>query len=254
MNKHHHSPGELPASSTTEKVRKYVRLTFHERVQHHLVWTTFVTLAITGFMVEFPESILNVFGTYREPVFYWRGILHRIAAVIMSANILYQIWYILLTRSGRGYLLDMIPSFKDAKDFMQNMLYYLRINGTKPLFDRFNYKEKLEYWTGWIGNIIITLTGFFLWFPQYFPKFIFDLSILVHTMEAILASSAIMVWHFYEVHLKPGKFPMSTIWLDGLIAEHELEEEHPLQYQRIKKAEQAASAMPGGRFSTIPDM
>jgi cytochrome b subunit of formate dehydrogenase len=135
----------------------------------------------------------------------------------------------------------MIPKLKDAIDFFRNMLYYLKISDVKPLFDRFNYKEKMEYWTGWIGNIIITVTGFFLWYEQYFYKFILDLSILVHTMEAILASCAIMVWHFYEVHLKPGKFPMSKIWLDGKIPAHELEEEHPLQYQRILKAESSGS-------------
>jgi cytochrome b subunit of formate dehydrogenase len=241
MNDHLHSSLDHSASHHPENEKKYVRLNLQERIQHHLVWTTFVILAITGFMVEFPDSILNLLGSYREPVFYWRGLLHRIAAVIMIANILYQIWYVLLTRSGRNYLFGMIPGLKDAKDFLLNMLYYLRLKDDKPLFDRFNYKEKLEYWTGWIGNIIITLTGFFLWFPQYFPKFIFDLSILLHTMEAILASCAIMVWHFYEVHLKPGKFPMSTIWLDGLIPEHELEEEHPLEYQRIKQAEGASA-------------
>lgn len=138
--------------------------------------------------------------------------------------------------------MDMLPRFTDAGDFLQNMMYYLRITKNKPLFDRFNYKEKMEYWTGWIGNIIITVTGFFMWVEQLFPKFVFDVSILVHTMEAILASCAIMVWHFYEVHLKPGKFPMSRIWLDGKIPEHELKEEHPLQYQRIKQAEKVSTA------------
>ena len=145
-----------------------MRLTLHERIQHHLVWTTFVTLAVTGFMVEFPESVLNQFGSYREPVFYWRGLLHRIAAVTMIANILYQIWYLLLTRSGRSYVFDMIPALTDAKNFLQNMLYYLRISSEKPLFDRFNYKEKLEYWTGWIGNIIIT---FYRILPLVSPVF-----------------------------------------------------------------------------------
>lgn len=226
-----------PESNHLPRETYYIRLNLTERIQHHLVWTTFVILAITGFMVEFPESWLSIFGSHKETVFYYRGLLHRIAAVVMVVNLFYQAWYITLTQSGRGYLTAMIPTLKDAKDFFQNMSYYLRLTDQKPLFDRFNYKEKLEYWTGWIGNIIISVTGFFLWFPQYFPKFVFDLSILLHTMEAILASCAIMVWHFYEVHLKPGKFPMSRIWLDGKIPEHELEEEHPLQYQRIKKAE-----------------
>ena len=212
----------------------YIRMNMHERVQHHLVWTTFIILAVTGFMVEFPESWLVYFDPYREAVFYWRGLLHRIAAIVMVVNIFYQMGYLALSASGRSYFKAMIPGLKDAKDFIHNMSYYLTLRNDKPLFDTFNYKEKLEYWTGWIGNIIITITGVFLWYQEYFPKFIFDLSILIHTMEAILASCAIMVWHFYEVHLKPGKFPMSTIFLDGKIPEHELKEEHPLQYERIK--------------------
>ncbi len=244
MNNRTTAAGSAGGSPHPTPGKRYVRLNRHERAQHHIVWTTFVILAVTGFMVEFSENVLSLFGPYRETVFYWRGLLHRAAAVLMIANIFYQLCYIALTRTGRQYLTDMIPALKDGRDFLQNMSYYLRLADRKPLFDRFNYKEKLEYWTGWIGNIIITLTGFFLWFPQYFPKFIFDVSILVHTMEAILASCAIMVWHFYEVHLKPGKFPMSTIWLDGMIPEHELAEEHPLEYQRIKEAEPAIRYAP----------
>jgi cytochrome b subunit of formate dehydrogenase len=244
MNKHTPSPGCADSSLHQTQENRYVRLNRHERAQHHIVWTTFAILAVTGFMVEFSENVLVLFGPYRETVFYWRGMLHRAAAVLMIANIFYQLWYIALTHTGRRYLADMIPTLKDGRDFLQNMNYYLRLSDRKPLFDRFTYKEKLEYWTGWVGNIIITLTGFFLWFPQYFPKFIFDVSILVHTMEAILASCAILVWHFYEVHLKPGKFPMSTIWLDGMIPAHELEEEHPLEYQRIKEAERTIRYAP----------
>jgi formate dehydrogenase gamma subunit len=214
----------------------YVRLNLHERVQHHLTWTTFIVLAITGFMVEFPEEWVAPLGQYRDMVFYWRGILHRIAALVMMANMLYQAGYVIFTAAGRSYLQDMLPRLKDLHDFRENMLYYLGWADEKPLFDRFNYKEKLEYWTGHIGGVIITVTGLFLWFQQYFPKFVFDISMLVHTMEAILATSAIMVWHFYEVHLKPGKFPMSTIWLDGKVSEHELKEEHPLEYERLVKS------------------
>jgi len=225
------SPSNIPGD------RHFLRLNLHERIQHHVTWSTFVVLAITGFMVEFPDNWIAAFGQYRETVFYWRGIIHRIAAVIMMINMAYQPWYFIFREAGRKYFCDMLPTLKDLRDIKQNMAYYLGWNSEKPLFDRFNYKEKLEFWTGWIGSIIITFTGLFLWFQEYFPKFIFDVSVLVHTMEAILASSAILVWHFYEVHLKPGKFPMSTIWLDGKISEHELKEEHPLEYERMVKSE-----------------
>ena len=230
-------PFENESGSGLASDEKYfLRLNLHERIQHHITWTTFVVLALTGFMLEFPEKVLLIFGPFREIAFYIRGLVHRIAAVVMILNIFYQLWYILFTKSGKQYMRNLRPRFQDIKDMLQNILYYLRYSNQKPLFDRFNYKEKLEYWTGWIGNIIIITTGFFLWMEHLFPKFLLDCSILIHTMEAILASCAIMVWHFYEVHLKPGKFPMSKIFLDGLIPEHELEEEHPLEYQRLKNS------------------
>ena len=231
-----HSNTNEPGSGHATGEKYFVRLNLHDRIQHHITWTTFVILAFTGFMVEFPEEVLFHFGPYREFVFYIRGIIHRIAAVVMVLNIFYQLWYIIFTKDGKQCVRDLFPRVQDARDMLQNMLFYLRFTDQKPLFDRFNYKEKMEYWTGWIGNIIITVTGFFLWMEHLFPKFLLDCSILIHTMEAILATCAIMVWHFYEVHLKPGKFPMSKIFLNGLISEHELEEEHPLEYRRLKNS------------------
>lgn len=237
MNSTKHAFSSQSGNQRHGEQRYFIRMNLHERVQHHLTWSTFVLLAITGFMVELPEEWVSVFGQYRGTVFFWRGIIHRVAAVVMMANMLYQAWYVLFTMPGRSYLRSMLPRLQDAKDAVMNIAYYVRLTQQKPRFDRFNYKEKLEYWTGIIGSIIITVTGLFLWFEEYFSKFIIDVSILVHTMEAILATSAIMVWHFYEVHLKPGKFPMSTIWLDGKISEHEMIEEHPLEYERLVKSE-----------------
>lgn len=212
----------------------YERMNIHERLQHHVTWSSFFLLAVTGFMVELPESWLVVFGGYQEQAFYWRGIIHRVAGALMMANLAYQVCYVTMSRRGRGFFRDMLPTFRDVRDFIGNMRYYLKLAEHHPRFDRFNYKEKLEYWTGWIGNIIMSLTGCILWVEELFPKFVCDVSVLVHTMEAILATSAITVWHLYEVHLKPGKFPMSTVWLDGKISAEELEEEHPLQYERLQ--------------------
>ena len=63
--------------------------------------------------------------------------------------------------------------------------------------------------------------------------FILDIATLLHEMEAILACLSIMVWHIYEVHLRPHKFPIDNMWITGLIDEEEMKEEYPLHYKKI---------------------
>jgi hypothetical protein len=41
------------------------------------------------------------------------------------------------------------------------------------------------------------------------------LVITVHLYEAILATLAIVVWHFYGVIFDPDVYPMDTAWLTG---------------------------------------
>jgi cytochrome b subunit of formate dehydrogenase len=80
-------------------------------------------------------------------------------------------------------------------------------------------------------------TGLILWFPNqamtYLPKWTLDVATVIHSYEALLAFLAIIIWHFYHVHLNPESFPMSKIWLTGKISERELKELHPLEYLRI---------------------
>ncbi len=83
------------------------------------------------------------------------------------------------------------------------------------------------------GNFVMILTGSLIWFKIYVPKAFVDVSFIVHRYEAVLAVLAILVWHFYAVHWKPGKFPMSLIWITGRISEEELIEEHPSEYVKL---------------------
>ena len=79
----------------------------------------------------------------------------------------------------------------------------------------------------------MAVTGILLWTEYLWDKFILDIAILVHGMEAILACLAIMVWHLYEVHLRPHKFPIDNMWITGVINEEEMKEEYPLHYKKI---------------------
>lgn len=214
--------------------RYFIRLTYSERLQHIVFVSCFVVLAITGLVLKVPKEILEqTLGAAREPVFYYRGILHRTAATVLILTSLYHMYYLVFTQPGRRWLLDMMPRFKDLEDMVGTMLYYVGIRKDRPEYDRFSYKQKMEYGALIAGSTLMTVTGLILWTEFLWTRFILDLSAIVHGMEAVLACLAIMVWHLYEVHLRPHKYPMSNVWITGVIDEEEMKEEYPLYYKKI---------------------
>jgi hypothetical protein len=56
----------------------------------------------------------------------------------------------------------------------------------------------------------------------------------IHFYEAILASLAILVWHFYFVFLNPDVFPMNKAWLTGYLTKEQMEHEHPLELEEVE--------------------
>ena len=91
----------------------------------------------------------------------------------------------------------------------------------------------MEYLALFAGTTLMSITGLLMWSESFWSKFILDLSTVVHGMEAILACLAIIVWHLYEVHLRPHKFPIDNMWITGVIDEEEMKEEFPLHYKKI---------------------
>ncbi len=211
----------------------FIRLNFSERVQHGIFVACFIVLVITGFMVKIPEDIVNKLGEAGETIFYYRSISHRTAGIIMILVSIYHIYYLILTTAGRRWLVDMLPTLKDLTDMIRNIRYYLGLRDTPPEFDRFCYKHKMEYLALFAGTTLMSITGLLMWSESFWSKFILDLSTVVHGMEAILACLAIIVWHLYEVHLRPHKFPIDNMWITGVIDEEEMKEEFPLHYKKI---------------------
>jgi cytochrome b subunit of formate dehydrogenase len=88
------------------------------------------------------------------------------------------------------------------------------------------------------GSLLMGITGVILWFDNtsmgLFTKLGFDISRTIHFYEAILATLAIIVWHFYFVIFNPDVYPMNLSWLTGKMSEREMLEEHPQELQRIK--------------------
>ena len=130
-----------------------MRLNLQERVQHLLTFVTFVILVITGYMLRIPEESILKLGQYGQTIFYYRGIIHRIAGVAMILTSIYHVVYLIVARDGRSFFIAMLPTFKDIKDVICNIGYYLGFRPTPPQFERFDYREKAEYWALVAGTI-----------------------------------------------------------------------------------------------------
>ncbi len=230
-----HIPDKSVTSSREGEQEKlyFIRLNLSERVQHMIFLISFIVLVITGFMVKTPEEVVIVLGSAGEAVFFIRKVLHRVAGVVMILISIYHVYYILFKAPGRSWIKDMMVSLGDLKGLYNNILYFIGRREKYPEFDRFCYKHKIEYFALIAGTILMSTTGVMLWTEYKWDKFFLDIATIVHGMEAILASLAIIVWHLFEVHLRPHKFPVGDLWITGVIDEEEMKEEYPLHYKRI---------------------
>jgi formate dehydrogenase gamma subunit len=209
--------------------RTVVRMNKGQRVQHLLLMSSFIILAISGFALRYPETWVSwLMGG--EEVRRW---IHRIAGVVLIGAGFYHIYYVMFRAEGRRLFRDMLPIWKDAKDVGTNVKYLTTGRGEKPKFGRFGYPEKFEYWAVVWGTIIMGVTGVLIWFAvdatRLMPRWVIDVATTIHFYEAILACLAIIVWHFYHVMFEPGVYPMNWAWLDGKVSEHWMKEEHPLE-------------------------
>lgn len=225
--------------------RTFVRLTKSQRIQHIILVISTTLLIITGFMLMSEQTAVDLFGPAGKYVFYWRGIVHRIAGVTCAAVCFYHLYYVVFHPDGRSWIRDMLPRLSDGVIAYQNVMYMLGFRPQRPKMDRFNYLEKMEYFSVYFGMFIVITTGIMLWTEQNWPKFYLDIADAFHFGEATLAALAIIIAHIFSVHYNAHVYPMNPAFLDGTISESLMKEEHALWYERILAEEAAAAAVAG---------
>jgi formate dehydrogenase gamma subunit len=220
-----------------------------ERIQHGLLLVSFTTLVLTGFALKFPDAWWVTPIRNLSPVmFELRGILHRIAGVVMVVASLYHVWYVFAVPRGKQLLRDMLPDRSDLTDLIGVLKYNAGLSSTKPKFGRFSYVEKAEYWALIWGTIVMAATGFILWFDNTFigllTKLGWDVARTIHYYEAWLATLSIIVWHFYFVIFNPETYPLNLAFWKGTLTEEEMLEEHPLALEEMMRKEVAEAVLP----------
>jgi cytochrome b subunit of formate dehydrogenase len=202
-----------------------LRLTRLARVQHWLLLVLFILLAYTGFAHKFPDAAWSwPFRAFGETGAYVRGMIHRVCGWSFAGFFVAHLIALFGTRRGRTYLwaLWMVPH--DLRDATAQFAYNVGLRRSPPPHRRWNYAEKAEYWALIWGSVVMILTGAMLIFTntvlRLLPKVWHDVAQVIHYYEAVLATLAILVWHFYWVIFDPKEYPMNPSWLIGKKASH----------------------------------
>ena len=131
---------------------------------------------------------------------------------------------------------SLIPGPQDLWDIIAMFKWFFG-KGPRPVFDRWTYWEKFDYWAPFWGVSIIGVSGAMLWFPNltasFLPGWVFNVAAIVHSEEAILAVVFLFTVHFFNNHLRPDKFPLDIVMFTGTFTLEEFRREHALEYQRL---------------------
>jgi cytochrome b subunit of formate dehydrogenase len=232
---HTEEPEEEPDYSDLgidEHEEYIIRMSKNERVQHLLLFVCVTMLVITGFSLRIPIDYITKLGKFGSTYFWIRGYVHRFFGTLLLATTVYHFLHMAFTSAGRLYLKRMIPRIKDVTDGIHNISFMIGFSKEPPKMEWFDYKEKIEYWALQAGTMLVGGTGIILWSHRRWPQLAVNLAYLIHGMEAVLATGAIIIWHFYYVHFKPGQFPMNRTWIDGKMSLAHLKHEHRAVYDR----------------------
>jgi cytochrome b subunit of formate dehydrogenase len=222
-----------------------LRFTGAQRIQHIFLVVVFLVLCLTGFPMKFPNAawapvLYDLFGGI-----HGAPIVHRVAGVSLLTGFAVHVLLILrnvrrsLQREGESGLrawvaailaLPMFPRLRDLHDLTAMVKYVFFLSPHRPDYDRFSWKEKLEYLGLFWGIPLLGVTGFLLWAESLsshiLPGWALNVAYLAHTYESLLAVAHIALVHIPGVLGRPGLSPLSAMVTNGRLAPRVLAEEH----------------------------
>lgn len=240
-----------PEQRTAASESSVVRFDSHQRLQHFLMMSTFIILALTGLPQKFSGLAISQWWVSSLGGLETVRTIHRAAGFVMLSDCLYHGGYLFYRVAIQRRLgpLRMIPTPKDVQDVIQTVFYFLGITGEKPKFDRFSYLEKFDYWAVFWGIAMIGGSGLLLIFKVYaigvLPGQAVAVAHIIHSDEALLAVGWILFVHMFNAHLAPWVFPFNRSIFTGKVSASQYAEEHPLEWARLVSGRPAPAPLSG---------
>jgi cytochrome b subunit of formate dehydrogenase len=207
-------------------------------LEHQVNALVFSLLVITGLSHRFHEL----------PVSHWIiaslggvdavRLIHRSSGFLFAALIAVHIAVGVFGVVWKKWPASMMINLNDFKHAVENLRYYFGVTNHPALCDRYDYKQKFEYWGVIAGGFLMISTGLILWFPveaaRLLPGEFIPAAKAAHSNEALLAFLVIVTWHIYNSIFSPEVFPLDTAIFTGKISRERMVHEHPVELARIE--------------------
>lgn len=212
------------------------------RLGHLLFAVSLMILTLTGMTLMYAGSswapvVMQMLGGPKVA-----AIIHRVNAVIFAGIFVIHLIYIVirLARSWRTFKIfgpdSLVPGPQDLFDVIAMFKWFFGL-APRPVFDRWTYWEKFDYWAPFWGVAIVGFSGMIMWFPNqtasFLPGWVFNVAVITHGEEAFLAAVFLFTVHFFNNHFRPEKFPLDTIMFTGAMTLEHFARDHTLHYKRL---------------------
>ncbi|MFH7320429.1 formate dehydrogenase subunit gamma [Desulfurivibrio sp. D14AmB] len=209
------------------KPRMVRRFSAVVRVSHWLYALSFITLAITGYMIygSALDWMIPLFGSLEGAM-----VVHRVAAVFLITAVIIPI--LMRPREVTAWLGEVFTFTEADTAFLKTFpAKFVGVKKKIPPQGFYNGGEKINSLIQIISGLVMITTGLFMWLSSSPPPIMYPLHAL---FMAIGSASAI--GHIYLALLNPVSNEAIRAMINGDVSEKYMQENHGQWYQEVYKA------------------
>jgi formate dehydrogenase subunit gamma len=207
-------------------VSRVERFNFVSRLTHWGHTVTFLLCLFTGLVLFFDgvDWLAAVFGGYTGA-----GIIHRIAAVTMTIFI--AIFVLFNFRVLINWIKDILRfGLNDIIFLLKFPFEFLGFEVKIPPQTKFNGGEKGNSIVTPTMVILLVLSGYIMWFPTIFPKWLVIAAYPIHDIAMVLATVMVCM-HAYLGSFHPGSGESFWGMWKGTVKEDWAKHHHGIWYE-----------------------
>lgn len=226
----------MSAMNSERNVDRIRRFSSYRIIEHWLHAAVFCMLVVTGLSQKFHTYDLSQWIVLRLGGIDSVRVIHRAAGFLLIVMVVQHVVVAAVGIIRLKWQASMVIQMKDYQDAVTNLKYYFGMKNHPASCDRYDYKQKFDYWGVLVSNVIMIVTGLVLWFPIAATKFFYGEIIpaanIIHTNQSLLVILIIAIWHIYNSIFSPEIFPLDTSILTGYLPRERMAREHPLELAR----------------------